>query len=309
MACRLILLLRLTLFAAISTAPKIAAVDQPMSGCATECGELRDIPFPFGISPECYLDSSFLITCNTNFSPPKPFLGNSTTIEVLNVSLDGLMRIYVVVARNCYYQSGRRMEGRSKNPQLSLSKFAISNVYNKFTAVGCATAATIQEIGGHNYSTGCISVCRNLKNVVDGSCLGVGCCQSSIPKGMRSSNFTLIPFGTKVPEFAPCSHAFVAEEKAFKFSSLDLMNFREMKPVPVVLDYAVGEENCAEAQSSTSYACRAKHSTCINSSNGPGYLCNCSAGFEGNPYLLDGCKGKISAQYCLIVAESVSHNT
>ncbi|KAK2989778.1 hypothetical protein RJ640_029932 [Escallonia rubra] len=253
MACRLILLLRLTLFAAISTAPKIAAVDQPMSGCATECGELRDIPFPFGISPQCCLDSSFLITCNTTFSPPKPFLGKSTTIEVHNVSLDGLIRIYVVVARNCYYQSGTRIEGMSKNPQLRLSKFAISNIYNKFTAVGCATAATIQEIGGQNYSTGCISQCRNLKNVVDGSCSGVGCCQSSIPKGMRSSNFTLIPFGTKVPKFAPCSHAFVVEEKGFKFSSLDLKDLRGKMHVPVVLDYAVGEESCAEAQYNPRY--------------------------------------------------------
>ncbi|KAK2973104.1 hypothetical protein RJ640_009756 [Escallonia rubra] len=288
MACRLILLLRFTLFAAITAAPKIAAIYQLKSGCPTECGELIDIPFPFGTSPECYLDDSFLITCNRTFIPPKAFLRKSTTIEVLNISLDGLMRVSVVVARNCYDKSGERIKGKSKSPRLRLSKFPISNIHNKFTAIGCATAAIIQGISGGNYSTGCISQCGDLENVVNGSCSGVGCCQTSIPKGIRDSIFMVNPFGTNVPKFAPCSHAFVVEEKAFNFSSLDLKNLSGRTEVPVVLDYAVGEESCTEAHlNRTSYACQAKNSECINSTNGPGYRCNCSAGFHGNPYLSD----------------------
>ncbi|KAK2977057.1 hypothetical protein RJ640_019339 [Escallonia rubra] len=283
MACRLILLLRFTLFATISTAPKIAAIYQPKFGCPTECGELRDIPFPFGTSPECYLDDSFLVTCNRTFSPPKPFLRKSTTLEVLNISLDGLMRVSVVVARNCYDESGARIKGKSKSPRLRLSKFRISNIHNKFTAIGCATAAVIQGMGGQNfstrklYSTGCISQCGDLENVVNGSCSGIGCCQTSIPKGMRNSSFTVNLFGTNGSKFAPCSHAFVVEEKAFNFSSLDLKDLSGRMHVPVALDYAVGEESCAEAQYNPSYACRAKNSECINSTNGPGYRCNCSA--------------------------------
>lgn len=127
----------------------------------------------------------------------------------------------------------------------------------------------------------------------NGSCSSSGCCQAPIAEGV--TDFILLVSSvenhSKVHSFSPCSYGFVVEEKALKFSSLDLTNF-ENKTVPVVLDWAVGNETCEEAKrNSTSFACIAKNSTCYASNNGGGYRCNCSSGFEGNPYLVDGCKG------------------
>ncbi|CAL5046279.1 unnamed protein product [Urochloa decumbens] len=61
--------------------------------------------------------------------------------------------------------------------------------------------------------------------------------------------------------------------------------------VPVVLNWVVGNETCDVAsKKADSYACLSNHSNCIDSSNGIGYLCKCNDGYDGNPYLTDGCK-------------------
>ncbi|KAE8124828.1 hypothetical protein FH972_019676 [Carpinus fangiana] len=137
----------------------------------------------------------------------------------------------------------------------------------------------------------------SIDGVANGSCNGIGCCQTSIPKQMTS--FIVVTGNINdhnaVDNFNPCSFGFVVEEKAFNFSSLDLRNLQDRESVPVVLDFSVGNETCLDAQKNlTTYACKSKHSYCCNSTNGPGYACNCSSGCEGNPYQLDdGCQAKI----------------
>ncbi|XP_059631693.1 wall-associated receptor kinase 3-like [Cornus florida] len=59
---------------------------------------------------------------------------------------------------------------------------------------------------------------------------------------------------------------------------------------PIVFDWAVGSETCDEARKNlSSYAC-GKNSICYNSTYGSGYRCNCSKGYDGNPYLPNGCQ-------------------
>lgn len=59
----------------------------------------------------------------------------------------------------------------------------VNNTANKFTIVGCDTYAFVSERwNDRNYQTGCIAVCDNEDDLVDGSCSGLGCCQTSIPK-------------------------------------------------------------------------------------------------------------------------------
>jgi hypothetical protein len=132
--------------------------------------------------------------------------------------------------------------------------------------------------------------------VDNGSCSGIGCCQTSIPEGIRNFTTRVRSFDnhTAVFGFNPCSFGFVVEEEAYNFSPSDFTNLQDRVKVPVVLDWAVGNETCEAAKGNmTSYICmhviKAESSYCYNSTNGTGYRCNCSTGFQGNPYLPHGC--------------------
>lgn len=259
--------------------------------CQATCGDLT-IPYPFGTKQGCYSNSNYLITCNTTFNPPKPFL-RTGNVEVLHISLvDHYLRVLTTIGTDCYNETGR---SRRSNGRVTLSRFPFSYTRNKFTAIGCDTYALIRNgANGQRVSTGCLSMCDTIQSVTNGSCNGVGCCQTSIPKGFLNYNVTVSSFNnhSDILDFNPCSYTFLVEEDFFNFSSADLIDLQNRTLVPTVLDWAFGNQTCEEARNnSTSFACQA-NSICIDSDNDEGYQCNCSSGYEGNPYLpTNGCQG------------------
>ncbi|KAF2291274.1 hypothetical protein GH714_022116 [Hevea brasiliensis] len=211
-------------------------------------------------------------------------------IEVLNISVQGQLRISIEAAYDCYNEAGNIT--RRARSILSVPKFPLSYRQNKFTATGCDTSTLIQGKRAHTYATGCVSYCVKHEDVINGSCAGIGCCQTSIPKGVLNFRASVGSFSDhqNVWNFNPCSYAFVVEEKAYDFSVLDLADLRGVTKFPVVLDWAIGNETCSDAQKKPeTYACE-DNSICHDSDNGPGYRCNCSDGYSGNPYLANGCK-------------------
>ncbi|XP_059630307.1 wall-associated receptor kinase 2-like [Cornus florida] len=271
--------------AAVLLAAATEASQTIRSDCEEYCGDVS-IPYPFGTREGCYLNEVFLITCNHNFTPPKPQLRTSD-IEVLNISLDAQeLRIYTSVARTCYDSSGGII--RSSTAFVRLNYFPFSYTRNKFTAVGCDTLAHAVALQGDDLiKTGCMSFCASANSSSDGVCSGIGCCQSLIPEGLLIFNSSVRGQSnrSRIWEFSPCSYSFLVEEDAYNFSTADLRGLQNTSVVPTVLDWAVGNLTCEEAQkNSSNYACP-KQSVCNESSNGPGYRCNCPQGYQGNPYL------------------------
>ncbi|KAF0912573.1 hypothetical protein E2562_015264 [Oryza meyeriana var. granulata] len=94
--------------------------------------------------------------------------------------------------------------------------------------------------------------------------------------------------------FSPCSYSFLVDRDSYTFRRGDLrMEFN--RTMPVWLDWAIRPNGsspftCADAvKDGSSYACKSRNSSCTDASNGPGYTCGCSPGFEGNAYIVGGC--------------------
>ncbi|RDX71285.1 Wall-associated receptor kinase 2, partial [Mucuna pruriens] len=268
-------------------------------GCPQNCGSLS-IPYPFGTREGCYLDDSFFINCTRNSTAPNspiiPFLRRGT-VTVLNISLDGELVISFPVVSDCYSSNGSALSNNNFTDywRLNLTHFYISTK-NKFTAIGCDTYGYLWGYVPHKeISTtivGCGSFCSSVDDIKtnDGSCSGIGCCQSFIPNGMSGFKIGTLSVNnhSTVHAFNPCGYAFVSHE-TYKISTVDLKNFTN-GTTGVVLDWSVGNQTCEEAKRNvTGYACKANNSECYNSTNGLGYRCKCHSGFQGNPYLYNGC--------------------
>jgi hypothetical protein len=77
--------------------------------------------------------------------------------------------------------------------------------------------------------------------------------------------------------------------------------------------WAVANLTCQEAQlNRTGYACASMKSTClgVNSALGyVGYSCKCISGFDGNPYITNGCQGTLYLIIILFCAPPNVHNS
>ncbi|KAG8063956.1 hypothetical protein GUJ93_ZPchr0004g40374 [Zizania palustris] len=255
----------------------------------------------------CAFSDDFKIDCNNS----KPTIFGT---EVLNISLSlGQIRVMNQISSSCYNTTSARMDSSTEwQFNLTGTPFMLSDS-NKLTVIGCRTLAYIADdyyVG--NYLSGCVSACRRgeVKSATNGTCSGIGCCQTPIPKGL---DYYLIWFDVNTMNTSgiynrtPCSYAVLMDASNFTFSTTYLTSPMEFNnsyggQAPVVLDWAIRAHNsCVEAQKDPKFMCKSEHSSCVNSSNGPGYICNCTEGYRGNPYLQgpNGCQG---ASACVLAA-------
>jgi hypothetical protein len=282
--------------------------------CQPRCGDV-DIPYPFGIGAGCFR-LGFEIDCRNTTGGPAPFLPDFTVephnappepVRVLDLMVTprAQVRVMVRVAHQCFDAAGNvtsRFNGRMKVN--SMGVYRVSNTANELFVLGCSTFIYAgrgkrgqRANGSLAYFGGCVAYCNGARSAHDDECAGVGCCRVDIPQALTD---TWMRFG-KWPhtgiEFSPCNYAFIVEKNNYSFKSDHLMRTPDSPwTVPLWLDWAIrngkNSLSCPKARIAPGYTCVSKNSTCVNSTNGKGYTCNCVSGYEGNPYLDNGCTGK-----------------
>ncbi|XP_045087814.1 wall-associated receptor kinase 2-like [Aegilops tauschii subsp. strangulata] len=300
---KLLLLVAVTLILQHSTtvygSGSSESINMARPGCPDKCGNVS-IPYPFGTGKGCFQEP-FNVTCHES----RAYLA-STGVRVLDINLTfGEVRVQNPnIASQCNYTNGTNS---TSMVGLSLDPFhKVSNTKNKLISIGCSMLGMIVGLTkGKNQLelpivNSCFSFCTDASSVDDTTeCAGMGCCQSPFPGNISSFNTTSTPippiYNATIQSFSPCSYSFIAEVDSFKFdrSYVSSTNFRSKytEGFPLVLDWVVGNASCSEAtKMGSQYACQAMNSQCINVSNGPGYRCNCSQGYVGNPYLQGGCR-------------------
>lgn len=287
-------LLSVLLLLLLQASTSTARSDLLHPNCQEYCGN-SSVPYPFGIGKDCARDSTFSITCKKNDEGVlRPHLGGiNSRLQVSEFSVaQNQATMLKHLSYDCYV--GPRENYGPSGLDLTGTPFAISASRNKFTAIGCNTIAYINGTNG-SYVSGCMSFCKGIDSATDGSCAGVGCCQTSLPENLveYKSAFYSRKANDTTKEFNLCSFSFVVDQDWFDFKKSYLSGdelWSEFKEgVPLALDWVAGSIKCEEAKkNSSSYACRSNNSICLDTKLG--YGCNCTDGYEGNPYLENGCQ-------------------
>ncbi|KAI9400848.1 hypothetical protein POPTR_001G040628v4 [Populus trichocarpa] len=281
--------------------PEIAPVSALMTkpNCTETCGNIS-ISFPFGIGTGCSMNDWFSVDCNktTADSPSRAFLSR-INMEVLEISL-GYSTIPLVRVNSPIISSGCAGSGANLAINMTGSPFAFSSS-NIFIAMGCNNRALLSRIEPE--IVGCTSTC-GANNLTSSSaegkensyCSGNNCCQTTIPSSLQVFDASL---GT--PEHPindqgrnQCKTAFIVEEEWFRNNISSPEVVRDMQYVPVILDWEMyyGTDIPEDVTNSDAKNCwrgltmwGLRTVTLYSNST----TCSCNPGYDGNPYLPDGC--------------------
>ncbi|KAD1982854.1 hypothetical protein E3N88_42070 [Mikania micrantha] len=238
--------------------------------------------FTYWHVPRFLVNEWYIVECN-NSTPYLPAALNR--LEVLGVNLvNQTVTVSMPKAYGCQNPVGNSSLTMSMN--LGGSPFFFSKSHNKFVFEGCGTAAMMTD--DDSMVIGCSVVRRNATHNGGNKCYGIGCCQTAIPRYLRSYSINITGLGDQ--EDIACGSAFLVDQTNSydeqRFS--DPFIYRNASFIPVSLLWTLTDSDqftcCNERSSET------RKVDMFNGSRVDTLKCYSSSGsLLDNPYLMDGC--------------------
>ncbi|KAF2919478.1 hypothetical protein DAI22_08g136900 [Oryza sativa Japonica Group] len=288
-----------------------AAAGSGGGGCTRSCGNIS-VPYPFGVEADCYYPG-FNLTCNHSYHPPTLFLvdGAGTSHQVLDISISN-STVRINSSLIAFTKSADKQAVINTTWEVRGPYYLLDDPSNMVVLVGCQARFDVRGGSNNTLISSCTVVCPSPDpsttyiGAGDGSCSGVGCCQANIV--LRYSRYT-VQIHDLQEQDAPSSSPTFNDGSAYivdqPFNYTGLMIFEKNFPqaLPAMLDWFIVGDNSTCPMSTNESApapasaaeCRSVHSFYegyygdVSDDVVVGYRCRCSPGYQGNPYVKDGC--------------------
>uniref|UniRef100_A0A0E0QKT7 Protein kinase domain-containing protein n=1 Tax=Oryza rufipogon TaxID=4529 RepID=A0A0E0QKT7_ORYRU len=287
------------LFRFLAAMPLILSYNIALPGCTDTCGNTT-IPYPFGIGDDRCFREGFKLVCDPAYDPPKLFM-NGPGYEVHKIKL---ARRVLHLDTSITQMLGGDSYNQKRILDLDDKLFRVSADMNVFITLGCAAGDNATS------SSNCVSNCRPGYPILatDGTCYGIGCCNASVVEDHNSYTIKLlslqsspraVPFNAsmvvvKGEWWRRADNAMLLQQEQEVLSRLGAIagapDAARNVGVRTVVNWMLGNSSCVEAKKLSDFGCLSDNSECFDGPAGRGYACKCRSGYDGNPYMPNGCQ-------------------